>query len=33
MGHSVMMVVGTKEVPHALESHIAHGPKNAVHRR
>jgi hypothetical protein len=32
MGHSVMIVVGTKEVPHALEAHIAHGPEDSMYR-
>jgi len=31
MGNS-MMIMGTKEVPHALEANIAHGPENPIHR-
>jgi hypothetical protein len=27
-----MMIMGTKEVPHALEAHIAHGPEDPIHR-
>jgi hypothetical protein len=32
MGNS-MMILGTKEVPHALEAHIAHGLETPIHRR
>jgi hypothetical protein len=31
-GHSVMIVVGTKEVAHALEASIAHGPEDSSDR-
>jgi hypothetical protein len=32
MGNS-LMIMGTQEVPQALEASNAHGPKNSVHRR
>jgi hypothetical protein len=32
MGNSVMILVGTKEVPHALEANVAHGPEDSIDR-
>jgi hypothetical protein len=32
MGNRVMIFMGTKGVPYALETHIVHGPKHLVHR-
>jgi hypothetical protein len=32
MGNSVMIFVGTKEVPHALEANVAHGPEDSISR-
>jgi hypothetical protein len=31
MGHSVMIFVGTKEVPPALEANVAHGPEDSIY--
>jgi hypothetical protein len=32
MGNRVMICVGTKEGPHALEANIAHGPEDSIDR-
>jgi hypothetical protein len=32
MGNGVMIFMGTKEVPQALEANVAHGPEDSIYR-